>query len=198
MKHSIIKKQHQLNDLVSDLVIDNINNLIIKNFLLADNNVTLFTLGYLLGDEENKTILKQKFDDFLFGVKFLSYVKITIIAKAKNLRFKYSITVSNESLSLNNISNDEFNEEIITSIIDTTSLDFEEQIYQEEFWQLLSNKNFYLYINNLPQKQKSILHNYIISGLTEKEISKKLNISQQAVNKVKNKIFSNLRKRGVG
>lgn len=50
----------------------------------------------------------------------------------------------------------------------------------------------YELINSLPPKGKLIMYKLYMKGLTEAEISKELNLSQQAVNKWKQKILKQL------
>jgi RNA polymerase sigma factor (sigma-70 family) len=84
----------------------------------------------------------------------------------------------------------------IDLILDESIRDDPEFIYSTEFGHLeviFENKQLYNIVSKLSQKKKHILHSIFVENLTEEEVSKKLGISKQSVNKAKNQAFQTIR-----
>ena len=58
----------------------------------------------------------------------------------------------------------------------------------------ICNRQLYNTVVSLTDKQRFILFMLVVDGYSENEVASKLNISQQRVNKVKNKVLTILRK----
>lgn len=85
-----------------------------------------------------------------------------------------------------NVIDDDFKEERVNSIRDD-SIDFLEEISRGiDFKNISANKELIKAIETLTSKQQLILHMICVEGKEEKQIARELNVSKQAVNKVKN------------
>nr|WP_243183546.1 sigma factor-like helix-turn-helix DNA-binding protein [Anaerosolibacter carboniphilus] len=101
-----------------------------------------------------------------------------------------------EGLYLNVLDAD-FEEEKINTIADAP-IDFIEEIYRDkeniDYREIFVNKKVLEAIDELTDRQKQIIHECIIKEKEEEMVAKELEISQQAVNKIKKTALDKLRK----
>ncbi|WP_028307033.1 sigma-70 family RNA polymerase sigma factor [Desulfitibacter alkalitolerans] len=166
------------------------NNLF-KNFIGVDSHFLVFSLS-LYGDKENQKKLNQLFQEFYFEYAFVGYLSKVLFYEAIN--FDKKIRIHNEKNQLildktiNNLSKTSFLEQL------TKNNNVEYIINFDSFMDNLSEKQLFLAFKKLTKHQQRIL--YLAYGLSLKdlEISKVLNVSQQAVSKTRNIGLKNLRR----
>lgn len=80
-------------------------------------------------------------------------------------------------------------EDIFVYIQKDTDFEFHLNVMDE-----ICNKQLYNTVISLTDKQRCILFMLVLDGYSESEVASELNISQQRVNKVKNKVLAKLKK----
>ncbi|CAM3299245.1 sigma factor-like helix-turn-helix DNA-binding protein [Filibacter tadaridae] len=147
----------------------------------------LYKKATLEKDEKVCSVLNEQFLGHLFKIYSTSYLHKSIVLNAREIKRKHLKIYSQEDLILDKL-DPEFNEAKIDSIPDK-SVNFIEEITVPkdiDFTEIFTDRTLALAINNLTKKQKTILFLRFVKQFEEKEIAKKLRISIQAVNKIKN------------
>lgn len=172
-------------------------NSIIENFLREDTENNYLYLRFKLYDD-NAALkeLEQRFENYIFKLKFLSYIKKSMAFYSNKYRQKKYKQHNNE-LAILNVKQDGFEEESINTISDT-EIDYIEEIFKPDstirFQDIIEDYNLLKAIEALPDRQKEILYKLIVLQKTERELTNELGVSKQAINKSKNKALERLRK----
>lgn len=156
-----------------------------NNFLNeSDINKDLYFKAKISKNQYCLDLLNEKFNDYLFKVYFISYIEKSLKFKALDIK-KKNKRISNRELYTLNIIDDDFDEERINTISDD-EVDFLEGISKDvNFKNVSQNKDLIKALENLTQKQKLILYMIFIEEKEEKQIGRELNVSKQAINKIK-------------
>lgn len=139
-------------------------------------------------------VLNKRFRGHLFKIHATSYLHKSIVLNAREIKRKQFKVSSRENLILDKLDPD-FNEAKIASIPDKP-VDFIEEITTPkdiDFTEVFADRKLALAINNLTARQKTILFLRFVKEVEEREIAKRLEISIQAVNKVKNAALKTLK-----
>lgn len=162
-----------------------LSNPIIKNFLKNQENYQLFLDTINNPTIENKEKLDRTFKLFYFNVRFISFISSSIYFNAVNFdkrQRKYS------SRNLLTIDSTMQNDEEITfkDIIEDTKseITIEKLSISDDIADYLINPILYKAVQSLSVKQKEVLNLVYIKGLSDTEIAKLLNKSQQSVSKI--------------
>lgn len=172
-----------------------VQNRLLKSFL-EDEKVSKLYKSYL----ENPTThtrdtIEKLFKIHVRKIQLLSYFSRVLYFESQRYDKKIRHNNRVNQLTLDNDINDGENK-FIDLIPDESIRDDSEWIYSTEFAHLeviFEDKQLYNIVSKLGQKKKHILHSIFVDNLTEEEVSKKLGISKQAVNKAKNQAFQKIR-----
>jgi DNA-directed RNA polymerase specialized sigma subunit len=166
-----------------------------KKFIRENvENKSLYVRGILDQDENARSVLKKKFNEYLYKIHFISYVDKCITLKSKEIKRKKNKLSNRELLSLNTYDED-FKEERLNSIPDKP-IDFIEKVSipkNLDFTFVFSDKQLAIAMNNLTKRQKQIMFLKYIKEYDELEIATLLRVTPQAVNKVKNSAFKKIK-----
>ncbi|MFB7158784.1 sigma factor-like helix-turn-helix DNA-binding protein [Lysinibacillus sp. NPDC056232] len=170
-------------------------NRLLKSFL-DDEKVSELYKSYLKNPTTHtRDTIEKLFQIHVRKIQLLSY--FSRVLHFESQRYDKKIRRNNRfnQLILDNDINDGENKFI--DLISNESLygDFE-LIYSTEYTHLetiFEDKQLYNIVSKLSQKKKHILHSIFVENLTEEEVSKKIGVSKQAVNKVKNETFQKIR-----
>lgn len=161
----------------------------------SKKNQALYNSYAITKQEKTYKELENEFEKYKLKINFISYIEKVITFTAYKHINKYKKRKDYELLSLN-VTEQDFAEEKINTIPDDT-VNFLDEIFNEteyiNFRDMLENYNLLQAIENLTKKQQEIIYYTTIQGKTEKELSMQLNISQQAINKMKNKALTVLK-----
>lgn len=171
-------------------------NYLIKNFLNKDKeNQSLYVKFKLYNDEDALYELEKKLKLYLFQVKFCSYIGKSMNFYSKHYKEKKLKRDYKEILNLN-IRDEDFGEERINLISDE-KVDFIEDISQPEkevdFKKIIDNYKLLEALEKLPKRQKEVIYKLIVLKKKEKELTKELGISRQAVSKSRRQALNKLR-----
>jgi DNA-directed RNA polymerase specialized sigma subunit len=146
-------------------------------------------------DEKSFDILLDRFNDYLFKIHAISYIKSSVQEDVKHVKkeiFK-QIKINAKELTLNSNS-DDFAEDNVSNIRDY-SVDFIETITKDSmnFKEIITDKELLDSIASLSDKQREVLFLLFLKNLDEKLIANQRNVSVQSVNKTKLKALNHLR-----
>ncbi|MFZ5965557.1 MAG: sigma-70 family RNA polymerase sigma factor [Bacillota bacterium] len=147
-------------------------------------------------NEDARQLLNEKFNDFLFEIRFLSYIDKTLSFSFKEFYRKDKTLKDREMCVLNQVDTNT-ETEFIYSIPDET-VDFDKEIICLKESPTLSDYFIDLKVikavNKLTDRQKLIIYKLFVEEKTVSQIAKELGIQQKAVYKLKYKAFENLKK----
>ncbi|WP_186327585.1 sigma-70 family RNA polymerase sigma factor [Paenibacillus sp. Y412MC10] len=170
---------------------------IIQDFFKSQDNILLL-LKTLDGDKEAKTKLDEKFKKHFFRIRFIGFLASTIKFHAIGQMRLYQKGDSKEQLifdmpvsSDDNSSSSSFGELLLNN---QESTHFEPITSDPtEFQSNLKNHRLAAAFDQLTRKQQLIVTLYYALSYKDKEISKILNVSPQAVSKTRRTALENLR-----
>jgi RNA polymerase sigma factor (sigma-70 family) len=172
-----------------------VQNCLLKSFL-EDERVSKLYKSYLENPAPHtRDTIEKLFKIHVRKIQLLSYFSRVLYFESqkydKQLRHNNRVN----QLTLDSDINDGENK-FIDLVPDESIYDESEWIYSTDFAHLeviLEDKQLYNIVSKLSPKKKYILHSIFVDNLTEEEVSKKLGISKQAVNKAKNQAFQKIR-----
>ncbi|WCT55625.1 sigma-70 family RNA polymerase sigma factor [Paenibacillus kyungheensis] len=155
-------------------------NPIIHSFLSIQSNKQLLEQAMYYPTAQNKQKLNQAFKLFFLEARFTSYIASLIHFSAINYDKKNRLYKDRYQLIVDqNRDSDHASASIFPA--DTDTYHFVEQSWQ----QVMTEKRMYEAIEQLTSREQSILCYLYIYEMTEKEISTKLQVTQQAISKTK-------------
>lgn len=161
----------------------------------SENNKILYKKATNGGNKNAYRALILSFEDYLFKIYSTSYLHKSIVLNARELKRKYLRTYRREELTLNITDLDTKEERIIR--LPDSEVNYIDEITRPrniDFIELFSDKVLTSAMNNLTDRQKKILFLKYIDDLEEKEIARMLEISVQAVYKIKKVALDKIRK----
>lgn len=148
------------------------------------------------GNEEARILVNKQFNNFLYEIHFLSYIRKTIELSFKEIYKKTSIQEDKELYILNKESA-ETGMELIDYIIDETAC-FEEDIpgtgNSKELRDYFDDPTIIKAINQLTERQKLVIFKQFIEDKSLQQIAKELGVTKQTVSKVKKTALTTLEK----
>ncbi|WP_238655564.1 sigma-70 family RNA polymerase sigma factor [Paenibacillus piscarius] len=153
-------------------------NPIIKNFLNDKSNYELLLMNIKNPTLSNKNQLDEAFKTYFFEIRFISYISSLIRYSSIDFDKKERIIQKRMVFTL-----DDFNS------ISTQDYFLEDAQIES----IASTSLLYNGIKLLTKKEKEVLEEFYINGLSDTEISKKNNVSQQATFKIRTKALKKLR-----
>jgi len=161
-----------------------------------DEHKKLYVDGIILKDLKALNKLEQDFNDYLFKVYLYSYIKKSIQFSSTKIHKKENRITSRERLYLN-VLDVNFQEERV-NIIPDKEIDMIDRIYELresiDYTLIFSDEKLLKAFNKLTNREKEIINECIINDKSQTEMSKKLGVSIQAVNKTKNSALKKLSK----
>lgn len=164
-----------------------LNNRIFTSFLEDVHNQFLLVLS-LFSYKNYPFVLDDHFRQHFFEYRFISYLTTYFYFESVQYDKKIRKRSEKEIATL-----DSPIEEGIT-LKDTIAAKEEANSNKESFKDLLTNNLLLESFKNLSSQQQAILNYYYVEGYKEIEISKMLDVSQQAVSKAKKKAIEKLKK----
>jgi len=155
---------------------------IIDEFLSYANHQKLYDEYLNTQSEELKAQLDKEFKKFYQNIRILSYVIKMLHYESKRLDKK-----EREYRRKNELSLDPYTENYQIPYVELVN-------ETNDISEVITSEKLFLCIQNLSQRQKDILSLVYIKQLTDKEIARELQISQQAVSKSRKKILEIIRK----
>jgi len=155
---------------------------------------------YLMeAENENFQLCKSfngRLSDKLFRIYLLSYIKKSITHKSIDIKNKRKKINQREYLILNTTI-DEFDEDYINTIPDTSSENYyEKDTYDKviDFQEIVTNIKILQVINVLTYRQREVLYMFYVLEKSEKEIADELLVTIQAINKTRNLALRKIRR----
>lgn len=168
----------------NDKILDNLkNNPIIKDFLNDLNNYKLLLRNITDPSSSNKTLLDEAFKNFFFEVRFTTYISSLIRYSSIDFDKKERKIQKKAALILD----DTFNNIKFNMTTQESSLD------DAEIENITSSSLLYKGLLLLTKKEKEVLEESYIMSLSDTEIARKKNVSQQAISKTRTKALKKLR-----
>ncbi|WP_341300663.1 sigma factor-like helix-turn-helix DNA-binding protein [Lysinibacillus sp. FSL H8-0500] len=169
-----------------------IQNHLLKSFL-EDEKVSKLYKSYLENPATHtRETIEKLFKIHVRKIQLLSYFSRVLYFESQ--RYDKQIRHNNKINQLildNDLNNGE--NKFIDLIPDESIHDDEHSTDFAHLEVIFEDKQLYNIVSKLSPKKKHILHSLFIENLTEEEVSKKLGISKQAVNKAKNQALQKIR-----
>ncbi|MDF0725781.1 sigma-70 family RNA polymerase sigma factor [Cytobacillus sp. S13-E01] len=178
------------------MVVPETKNPLLLSFLEDDEHRGLFKKYCSNPNIELKQKIDDKFITFYSKIRLISYFSKAIHFASQDFDKKQRLFQSRNQLLLNQpFSNEDGNETgtLLDSIADDRSEIKLEELF-ENLEDYIQEKSLYQAISSLTLKQKHILYLSYIKNLSDTHIAERLNISQQAVTKTKNKALVKVRR----
>lgn len=171
-----------------------VQNRLLKSFL-EDEKINKLYNSYLENPTTHtKDTIEKLFKIHVRKLQLLSYFSRVLYFESQ--RYDKQIRRNNRFNQLTLDSNINDGENRFIDLIPDESIDDDSEWIYSDFAHLeviFEDKQLYNIVSKLGQKKKYVLHSIFVDNLTEEEISKKLGISKQAVNKAKNQAFQKIR-----
>ncbi|WP_445477959.1 sigma-70 family RNA polymerase sigma factor [Lysinibacillus irui] len=153
---------------------------ILNSFLTIEQNKKLYEEYKVHLDKRVLGILENEFEKFYSKIIIVSYFSKALHFAAQ----KYDQGIRRYKC---------FKEELLERNDDVICIDSYNVHEPENIVNHIEDQNISESINNLTERQKRILYLHFVKEMTEAEIASAINMSQQAVNKAKNKALDEIR-----
>lgn len=162
----------------------------VRKFLEQEENQTQFNKYLSNPTNENKVAIQERFNDFCLRVKLLSYFSKSLPFFAQNFDKKNRSRNKQVVLTLSDLNGSDG----LESVPDNTTIHMEASFDLEAVEQYFEHEELFQAIAKLTAQQKHIIYLFYVKELTDKDISKALNVSIQTINKQRNAILKKLKK----
>lgn len=165
---------------------DFLENTIVKSFLMREKNQKLLVQVICEPTEENKKLIDNEFKKFYFDVRFTSYISTILYFNAINFDKRHRKMLNRQPLTVDQpIKDDTSSTSFNAMLVDAEmEIQVEDILRSDNIEDYITNPVLYEAIQSLTEKQKEVISLAYVKGLTDTEISKVLNKSQQAVSKI--------------
>lgn len=153
---------------------------ILNSFLTIEQNKKLYEEYKVSFDKKKLCVLDNEFEKFYSKIVLVSYFSKALHFAAQ----KYDQGIRRYKC---------FEEELLERNEDVIYRDSYNVHEPDNIANYVEDKDISVSITNLKDRQKQILYLHFVREMTEAEIASVLNISQQAVNKAKNKAIDEIR-----
>ncbi|MEN2767335.1 sigma-70 family RNA polymerase sigma factor [Ornithinibacillus xuwenensis] len=164
---------------------NDIRNPLLQSFLSDSNNYQLYKEYCNEPTDYNRNTLEEKFKEYYNNIRTISYFSKAIRFTAQGYDKKVRSLNNRFLLILDSTTDKESSEE-------TQSL--EDDILYTSLEDYIQDKHLYDAIKSLTDNQKRILYLAFIKNMTDTEISKILNVTQQAISKSKKNALKKVRR----
>jgi len=171
-----------------------INNELVISFLKIPTNKEKYMDTIINPTTENMKELDMLFKHFYFKIRFISHISSTLKFNSINFDKKLRLIQSRFSLTLDaKINANEGQETFLDLIADEQAEGhFSEVNLKDNLDDYVISPILYDALNSLTKKQKEIISLAYAEGLSDTEIGRRLNKSQQAVSKTHKKALENM------
>ncbi|PLR76237.1 hypothetical protein CU633_16760 [Bacillus sp. V3-13] len=170
-----------------------LTNPLIKNFLKHKQNFELFLNTLCNPTIENRERLDQTFKIFYFNVRFISFISSSLYFNAINFDKKQRQYSSRNLLTVDSFIQ---NEEEVTfkDIIEDpeSEITLDKLSISDDIADYIINPLLYEAVQTLSTKQKEVLNLVYLKGLSDTQIARLLNKSQQSVSKIHKKCLGKI------
>lgn len=170
-----------------------LENKIIQSFLQDAKNRELFIEVICNPTEESRKKLDKVFKKFYFNIRFTSFISTALYFNAINFDKRHRKIFSRHPLTLDKSLGDDEGTSFKDMIVDSNA-----EIHVEDFLNSGSIEDYivdpllYEAVQALSEKQKEVIDLAYVKGLSDTEISKILNKSQQAISKMHKRALQNI------
>ena len=168
-----------------------VNSNVFKRFLEIEENKKLYSSYLEEPTCENADLLNEQYKYFEKQIVRIAYIKKVIFYESK--RFDKKLRKHNKKFDLKLDAPISENTFFLDTIQDENSFTYFERVFENDLESLLSDNELIISLRRLNKKQKQILYYRYVLDLTEKEIAKIYNISQQAISETLHKSINILR-----
>ncbi|WP_164908650.1 RNA polymerase sigma factor [Halobacillus litoralis] len=184
-------------DLIEKFMSDNPNFVkqpIVKSFLAQEDNFSLLE-SHLRGNESSSNLLDEKFKLHFYRAKIVNYLSNLIYYFSIDYDKRVNVYGERFPLVLNKTPNDDEGNNGDNSLIDMVNVDHVDfdSSFEHSLEGSVTDKRLYKAIKKLPKNQKKVLSLHFLKGLSNKEIARVLDESEQNVSNVKRRAFKKLR-----
>ena len=171
-----------------------LNNELVISFLKIPTNKEKYMDTIINPTTENMKELDMLFKHFYFKIRFISHISSTLKFNSINFDKKLRLIQSRFSLTLDaKINANEGQETFLDLIADEQAEGhFSEVNLKDNLDDYVISPILYDALNSLTKKQKEIISLAYAEGLSDTEIGRRLNKSQQAVSKTHKKALENM------
>lgn len=175
-----------------------LQNDIVSSFLKQPLNKQIYYKAISNPTKENMKELDNKFKHFYFNIRFISHISTTLHFNSVNFDQRQRKLQSRFQAPRNIVRESGFESEennYLESIPDENAkISLNTFLSKEDITKQISSPTLYQALNGLSPKQKQIINLAYVNGLSDTEISKLLDKSQQAVSKMHKNALGNLLK----
>jgi RNA polymerase sigma factor (sigma-70 family) len=170
-----------------------LENPIIKSFLKNEKNWKLFLEVICNPTDENKELLDKEFKKFYFGIRFTAFISTALYFNAVNFDKRYRKMLNRYTLTVDKPLKEEEDISFKDMITDSEAeIQIEWIIQSDDIKDYIADPVLYEAILTLSDKQREVINLAYVKGLSDTEISKVLNKSQQAISKTRKKALKNI------
>lgn len=170
-----------------------LENKVIKSFLNDEKNQKLLLEVICHPTKENKELLDKEFKKFYLGIRFTSLISSVLYFNAVNFDKRYRKVLNRYTLTIDKPMKDEGDTSFKDMIADSqTEIQVEHIIKSDDITDYIEDPVLYEAILTLSDKQREVLNLAYVKCLTDTEIGKVLNKSQQAVSKMHKKALKKI------
>jgi RNA polymerase sigma factor (sigma-70 family) len=170
-----------------------LENPIIKSFLKNEKNWKLFLEVICNPTDENKELLDKEFKKFYFGIRFTAFISTALYFNAVNFDKRYHKMLNRYTLTVDKPLKEEEDISFKDMITDSEAeIQIEWIIQSDDIKDYIADPVLYEAILTLSDKQREVINLAYVKGLSDTEISKVLNKSQQAISKTRKKALKNI------
>lgn len=170
---------------------DVVNSNVFKRFLEIEEYSKLYNAYLLEPTNTNADCLNEQFKYFEKQILRIAYIKKAIIYESR--KFDSKVREHNKKYELNLDAPINESLAMVDTVQDENSFIQFESIFENDLESLLSDEMLITLLKRLNTKQKQVLYYRYVNELTEKEIAKIYNVSQQAISKMIHKSINILR-----
>ena len=171
-----------------------LNNELVISFLKIPTNKEKYMDTILNPTMENMKELDMLFKHFYFKIRFISHISSTLKFNSINFDKKLRLIQSRFSLTLDATINANEGQETFLDLVADEQAEghFSEVNLKDNLDDYVISPILYDALNSLTKKQKEIISLAYAEGLSDTEIGRRLNKTQQAVSKTHKKALENM------
>lgn len=163
---------------------DKMNEPIVRNFLNDKDNYALFENAILNPNEENKHLLNQAFAEYYRKIKIINYISKLVKYYSIDIEKRINLVKKRNILILDTSINEDEEESIKMDVLSSSMKDITYESFEQNSHKLtdqIGNEMLHKGYSLLSDKQMEILNLIYIKNLTNKQVAKILEESEQTV-----------------
>lgn len=170
-----------------------LENKITQSFLKDEKNQRLLLEAICNPTKENKEKLDIEFKKFYFSIRFTAFISSSLYFNAINFDKRYRKMSERYILTVDKPLGDEEDTSFKDIIADSQAeIQIENIIQSDDITDYIEDPVLYEAILTLSDKQREVINLAYVKGLSDTEIGKMLNKSQQAISKMRNRALKKI------